>query len=489
MQPKRSTPREDFIFSFLNPAVEVAVDEDMERYDRQLRLWGPLGQDRLNRSCVCLIGPVTPLLQEVSKNLVLAGVSSFTWLKENSAVPSGPLFLAELKKDLEPLTSKLLVYEEKDLGEILEQLQYDWSRFSVIILICIGKQNTLLDLNEIKRGIGTKFPPVLNTSVSGLYGYVNLVLSEAHFVLRAHPDSKKYDLRLQNPWPELVEYVKTFDLTRMDVVEFSGIPYIVLLIKCIAKLKKDGNSGKLTSGQVKDTLSQICLSLGEGAACESNYAEARRYAYLACSRDDCYQELDDLLRNLEISDDEHDWHDICNYEIVTLVLALKRMAQESEESTFQPLAGALPDMESTTVNYTELKSIYEVKAEFDRSCVKKSLVSSGKKVSKGVLNTFCSHYGEVRGILPSESDLLGIFSTSNTLLSALVMRQFQKQYTSVECENEFIGLEIDGNYSIMAFFGGVVAQEAIKLITHHFIPIDNLFLYNGIDNSSATYKI
>ena len=99
----------------------------MERYDRQLRLWGALGQDSLNRSRVCVVGPATPLLQEVFKNLVLAGISSLTWLKVECAVQSGSLFLAELKKDLEPLASKQLEYEENDLRKTLQQPQYDLS--------------------------------------------------------------------------------------------------------------------------------------------------------------------------------------------------------------------------------------------------------------------------------------------------------------------------------------------------------------------------
>lgn len=92
--------------------------------------------------------------------------------------------------------------------------------------------------------------------------------------------------------------------------------------------------------------------------------------------------------------------------------------------------------------------------------------------------------------MPPKSDLLGIFSTSNALLDALVMVQFWEQpAVTAEGKDEFIGLRVDDNYSVMAFFGGAVVQEAIKLITHHYVPIDNLFLYNGINNSSATYKI
>lgn len=462
----------------------------MERYDRQLRLWGALGQDSLNRSRVCVVGPATPSLQEVFKNLVLAGISSLTWLKVECAVQSGSLFLAELKKDLEPLASKQLEYEENDLRKTLQQPQYDWTRFSVVILTCIGEQTTMLDLNEIRRQRGTKFPPVLNTFVSGFYGYIYLVLSETHFVMQAHPDSKKYDLRLQNPWPELINYVDTFDLSKMDIATFSGIPYTVLLMKCIAKLERDGNNGRITIDQMKKVLDQICLPLGNDVIYEPNYVEAKRYAYLACSQNDCCKELEDLLRNLEISDYGNDWHDTYNYEILTLLLTLKNIAQENGELSFQPLTGALPDMESTTENYIRLKKLYEVKAKLDKSRVEESLARSKKTVSQDVLETFCSHYGEVRKILPPKSDLLGIFSTSNALLDALVMVQFWEQpAVTAEGKDEFIGLRVDENYSVMAFFGGAVVQEAIKLITHHYVPIDNLFLYNGINNSSATYKI
>lgn len=335
----------------------------MERYDRQLRLWGPLGQDNLNRSRVCVIGPATPLLQEVFKNLVLAGVSSLTWLKEKCAAQSSSLFLADFKKDLEPMASNQLEYEENDLVNILQQSRYDWTRFSVVVLTCLSKHSTLLDLNEVKRQRGANFPPVLSAFVSGFYGYMNLVLSETHFILRAHPESKKYDLRLQNPWPELVNYVNTFDLSRVDLATFSGIPYIVLLIKCVTKLKKDGNNEKITTDLVKDALSQICLPLGNNVLYEPNYIEARRYAYLACPQNDSSNELEDLLRNLKISYCGHEWFDIYNHEILTLLLALKSISEESEELGFQPLTGSLPDMESTTENYIKLKELYEVKAK------------------------------------------------------------------------------------------------------------------------------
>lgn len=47
------------------------------RYDRQLRLWGDDGQERLERAHVCLLN-ATALGTEVLKSLVLPGVGAFT---------------------------------------------------------------------------------------------------------------------------------------------------------------------------------------------------------------------------------------------------------------------------------------------------------------------------------------------------------------------------------------------------------------------------
>jgi amyloid beta precursor protein binding protein 1 len=44
-------------------------------------------------------------------------------------------------------------------------------------------------------------------------------------------------------------------------------------------------------------------------------------------------------------------------------------------------------------------------------------------------------------------------------------------------------------HSISAFIGGCCAQETIKLITHQYIPIDNVLVYNGIRQSASVFKL
>lgn len=43
---------------------------------------------------------------------------------------------------------------------------------------------------------------------------------------------------------------------------------------------------------------------------------------------------------------------------------------------------------------------------------------------------------------------------------------------------QFRGNEL---HSVVAFMGGVVAQEVIKLITHQFIPVSKPLIYNAIN--------
>ena len=47
-----------------------------KRYDRQLRVWGPHGQEALGQSTVAVLGS-GPAAAEALKNLVLGGIGSF----------------------------------------------------------------------------------------------------------------------------------------------------------------------------------------------------------------------------------------------------------------------------------------------------------------------------------------------------------------------------------------------------------------------------
>lgn len=43
--------------------------------------------------------------------------------------------------------------------------------------------------------------------------------------------------------------------------------------------------------------------------------------------------------------------------------------------------------------------------------------------------------------------------------------------------------------NIAALMGGLVAQEAIKLITKQYIPVNNTCIFNGIASTSKVYEL
>ena len=43
-------------------------------------------------------------------------------------------------------------------------------------------------------------------------------------------------------------------------------------------------------------------------------------------------------------------------------------------------------------------------------------------------------------------------------------------------------------HTIAAIMGGVASQEAVKLITHQYVPLNNTYLYNGIAGTSAVFR-
>ena len=44
-------------------------------------------------------------------------------------------------------------------------------------------------------------------------------------------------------------------------------------------------------------------------------------------------------------------------------------------------------------------------------------------------------------------------------------------------------------HNISALIGGIAAQEAVKLITHQYLPMNSTYIYNGIAGCGAKYQL
>lgn len=81
---------------------------------------------------------------------------------------------------------------------------------------------------------------------TGFYSHFTLQLSHAFPIVDTHPDpASTQDLRLLNPWPELVAFYqeKTQNLQDMDAEQHGHVPYVLLLFHYLEEWK-NRNGGR-----------------------------------------------------------------------------------------------------------------------------------------------------------------------------------------------------------------------------------------------------
>lgn len=62
--------------------------DDVQRYDRQIRIWGLEAQEKIQSGAIGLVGMWEPVAQEIMKNLVLAGIGALFLLDQSRIVDS-----------------------------------------------------------------------------------------------------------------------------------------------------------------------------------------------------------------------------------------------------------------------------------------------------------------------------------------------------------------------------------------------------------------
>lgn len=207
-----------------------------------------------------------------------------------------------------------------------------------------------------------------------------------------------------------------------------------------------------------------------------------------------------------------------------------------------PLRGSIPDMTSSSEMYMGLQRVYQTKAREDMEAVashlSELLASIGRPtnaISEENLKLFCQnsaflhvlYYRTLEEELQtpnvkelhvlndnSDSDILyyvllragrqfyalhkvhpgteeGQFTADIGRMRSIVNSLLQTWGLSMSCVRDdyiaefcrYAGGEI---HAVSAFIGGVAAQEAIKLITHQFVPINNTLIYNATTSTAVT---
>eukprot|EP00210_Caulerpa_lentillifera_P008498 g8106.t1 len=516
------------------------------RYDRQLRIWGTHGQRQLESARICVINS-SATSSETLKNLVLGGIQSFTLIDEMSVTDSdfGNNYLVDLEslgQSRAETVAKLLHEFNPSISanvitESIEETLKTQPRFFEHYSLIIATQLTPSRAKAIVKKCEEFGVPFINVRSYGFIGYIQLHVDEI-CIVESKPDDQVPDLRLATPWNELTDFVNSFDFENLEDVQHSHLPFIILLIKSLELWKKTNEDTLPTKRVQQDAFKAIINGLRRSkknpSIEEENFDEAVRNAYQVWTPYEIPKSVREILQDGKTLVHQN------SPEFWILVHALKSFVSETG---FLPLNGSIPDMTSTTEYYLTLQGIYNKKAEADlnrlSTLVKDTLHTLDKPshtIPSERISLFCKNARNLRvvrsrprwfledselimnlrkkeqyqtyslGLMMEAADLFyekharfpGVLCGDdwmqdveiliNLLHSTVDLSGLDKELKS---ELQTIALEVcrwggAEFHNVAAIMGGIASQEAIKILTHQFVPLSGCLFYNGMSSTTTT---
>lgn len=365
------------------------------------------------------------------------------------------------------------------------------------------------------RSYKTGDVPIIYVHCAGFYSYFTIELPSTFPIVDPHPDpDSTQDLRLLAPWPELMSEVKKLGpLEDLDDHAHGHVPYILLLLHYLEEWKTL-HSGTLPSTFKEKTEFRNLVQKGartnnsEGG--EENFDEACAAVIKSLNPPSIGGGCTDMLETFACTQlTEHS----TNFWIIAN--AIKTFY--SKHSVL-PLPGSLPDMKARSADYISLQNIYKSKARVDVAEVLETVRSSEdilkrdkfyfpKPVPETEVEQFCKNAAHVKvlsgrpliharlgdpevlnALAKSLDDPNALESHLTPIFLSLLQTDYIHEVTAAKLNKLANGNELDevkraqhGElHNIASLTGGQVAQEAIKLITRQYIPVDNLCIFDGI---------
>lgn len=513
------------------------------KYDRQLRLWDSSGQSSLRRSKICVVN-VSSCITETVKNLILPGVGSVCIVDaggvDNKDVSTN-FFVAPdsrgiskseaVSTALQELNPDVEVWFKKDtpLSGVLELEDAFWTQFNCVIY---GSNNAVATVSAkgVERRLADRLwglhIPLIRISSVGFYAYLTIQVEEQTIVETHENVNNLIDLRLDQPWPELQQYLASVVLPS-DNPEYHKIPYSVILAKLYQSLQNEGG------GTVKPSAVRNAIKGMYRTGDEPNLDEAYTKAYLVMKRSSDVSS--DLLKLLQ---DRRTTH---LHERSTLFwIMCNALKQFYDEFHILPLSGILPDMESDTAKYIKLKRLYESKFQSDKQYIKEKVLNILKGLDRPVetldenqLTLFVRNCKFLKVIDADnqsnmKSKVLEVYKSTDRVesenaliyLAFIILETYVSEYKkypnindrsdlrntaiSMLCNDHEVksfpeGLDkvldefcrANGHelHNISAAMGGIAAQEVIKILTKQYVPMDNCLTLDGISGKTHCLKL
>ncbi|GLV33977.1 beta-Amyloid precursor protein binding protein 1 [Carabus blaptoides fortunei] len=433
-------------------------------------------------------------------------------------------------------------YIDESPEQLLNHNPEFFNSFSLVIATSLPEK-VLIAISKKLWELNT---PLLLCRSIGFLGYLRIQLRE-HPIIESHPDNETPDLRLDRPFALLREHMDKLDLACMDLKEHSHVPYLVILYKYLEKWRLDNNGNIPTTYKQKQAFKELIRSgirMDENGVPldEENFEEAIRAANVCISSSEVPRKIQNILNDsscINITRESKPFW------IMTRALA---EFVENEGQGCLPLKGSLPDMTADTTSYISLQQLYHKQANADTEIVHRrtqqllqQLGQAQDSITEAEVRLFALHASQIDVIrgscvadeystgINSINDIVNNLENPDSLMVYYVILRGLDRFLSefntypgefddqVEpdvsklkgciskllgewgCQSQSLtkddyvhemcrygGAEL---HSVSAFLGGCVAQEAIKLITHQYRPVHNVFIYDAITSNTATFML
>lgn len=522
------------------------------KYDRQLRLWGAKGQKALAETTVVLIR-ATAAGTETLKNLVLPGVGNIYILDDavvdDQDATSNFFVTGEKGSPRAQVALELLQELNPDVKGTCHHMadgsleSYKFEEDEVLKqpnVLVIGADLEPPLWNKVASHCATTRVPLVLVQSYGLMGLVRLQTPPLA-LFDPKPDASKPDLRLVTPFASFVAYCNSIDLDALDDKDHGHIPYPVLLYK-LAEDWKTTHEGKLPSTFAeKQEFRTMVQKSARNYDMEVNYHEAVNNCYLAYTEKTVEREhVQGLLETAQANDMDA---------VTPLLQALLQFLDNHNGQA--PLQGTLPDMTADTQSYVHLQGLYKDQSVQDLEEMKgycnggvsdddlQSFCHNVFDLDILVLRTLEQEYttplpdavteelqsatwdpheqpehtpllwyiglrachlfylqkGRYPGVVVESDDddvsqLQTLVAQVASDLSLADTELVQSTLlASSNCATELCRYANAELHTIASVVGGVASQEAVKLITGIYVPLNNVYIYNGIASVGGVYTV
>jgi amyloid beta precursor protein binding protein 1 len=565
---------------------KVIIKKSTQRNDRQLRLWGAHGQGALNNSRILCLGSGATA-SEILKNLVLPTVGFVSIVDDTKVTASdtGNNFFVRrsevgnnravtVAKYLTVLNPRTFDADEKEWSgchivgidkspaslassddktictRVLGQDGEEGTGFDIVLDTCLGES----DARCVAAKCWSANIPYVRVQVNGLLGLIRYAHAETTIVESkfAKTDGDIYDLFLHPDqvaaWPEYKEYLEGFVLEPEGVDKKEDkearrvhkyIPYVAVLHQLYAKFLAQNEEGKkFYSGDVVRF-----LNTQRWNADEENFIEANMNVSRVMRAFQPHRLVQQVYQDPKASTltPEGGLFWICVRAVRDFRAANNRL----------PVSNDLPDMQSFTQEYQNLKTIFKNRADADLAdihsrvqgfCESLSVAKDDAYVTRFVKNC---RFIRAQRTTPIENEYLSETFNSKSIEDAIEdfdwsfdkevrPQDFNWYYAfrageafkrlhgrtagteESELENDVaaltqIGLQLKAEHKVSelderVFYefvryagtephntastvGGIASQVMLKALLHQFVIVDNTIVVNGIHGSVSTLSM